>query len=73
MSIDKDDTPPVNGPGKLPERPSVSRTIATKVATWFAIGPIVMLPVLVMAALTWGVIGRIVWELFSFSWDLFGF
>jgi len=69
MSIDKQEGEPENSPSRFSQLPR------SRVATlWYlAVAPLVLLPMLIVGVVTWGVILRILIELFNWSYNLFGF
>lgn len=66
-SIDKDKPPKDDN-----RIPSLLRPFRRWVLGFTSIGSVVYLPVLAIGAVTWGVCGRILFELFKWSWSLFG-
>lgn len=67
MSIDKSE-----GGG---EKPPPSRYwVGVRRGLWsFSLGPLLLLPFLLLAAMTWGVCLRLTYELFIWAWHLFNF
>lgn len=67
MSIDKD-----KEGGQVP--PSfVSRYQMSRILWWVILGPLISLPFLLLGAVVWGVVLRIVVEFFNYAYNLFNF
>jgi hypothetical protein len=67
MSLDKSE-----GGGAQPPSSHAAR-IVRRAAWTISLGPLVMLPFLLLAAVIWGVCLRLVYELFILAWHLFNF